>query len=84
MKKVLPWQYFEKALEARPGDKDTQEYTTIAATRLALPRFEKNFRKRTEEAWAAFARIEAELRQMIDTDQMREYGEELIENVVMH
>ena len=49
--------YFEKALEARPGDEDTQEYIDDCRRRLALPRFEKNFRERTEEAWAAFARL---------------------------
>ena len=55
--------YFEKALKARPGDKDTQEYIDDCRHRLALPRFEKNFRERTQEAWAAFSQIEAELRQ---------------------
>ena len=45
----------------------------------ALPRFEKNFRQRTEEAWAAFAGIEAELRRIMDTDKMRERGKELME-----
>ena len=45
--------YFEKALKARPGDKDTQEYINDCRRRLSLPRFEKNFRERTQEAWAA-------------------------------
>ena len=58
--------YFEKALKARPGDKDTQEYINDCRRRLSLPRFEKNFRERTQEAWAAFSQIEAELRQIID------------------
>ena len=71
--------YFEKALKARPGDKDTQEYIDDCRRRLSLPRFEKNFRERTREAWAAFARIEAELRQIMDTDKTRQRGEELIE-----
>ena len=50
--------YFEKALKARPGDKDTQEYIDDCRRRLSLPRFEKNFRERTQEAWAAFSQIE--------------------------
>ena len=71
--------YFEKALKARPGDKDTQEYIDDCRRRLSLPRFEKNFRERTREAWAAFTQIEAELREIMDTDKTRQRGEELIE-----
>ena len=71
--------YFEKALEARPGDKDTQEYIDDCCHRLALPRFTKNFRERTREAWAAFARIEGTLRQIMDTDKTHQRSEELIE-----
>ena len=71
--------YFEKALKARPGDKDTQEYINDCRRRLSLPRFEKNFRERTQEAWAAFSQIEAELRQIIDTDETLQRGEELVE-----
>lgn len=71
--------YFEKALEARPGDEDTQEYIDDCRRRLALPRFEKNFRERTQEAWAAFAGIEAELRAIMEADKLRERSEEIIE-----
>ena len=71
--------YFEKALKARPGDKDTQEYIDDCRRRLALPRFEKNFRERTAEAWSAFAGMEAELRQIMDTDKTHQRGEELME-----
>ena len=71
--------YFEKALEARPGDNDTQEYIDDCRRRLSLPRFEKNFRERTQEAWVAFSQIEAELRQIIDTDETHQRGEELVE-----
>lgn len=71
--------YFEKALEARPGDNDTQEYINDCRRRLSLPRFEKNFRERTQEGWAAFSQIEAELRQIIDTDETHQRGEELVE-----
>ena len=71
--------YFEKALEARPGDNDTQEYIDDCRRRLSLPRFEKNFRERTQEAWAAFSQIEAELRQIIETDETHQRGEELVE-----
>ena len=61
--------------EARPGDADTQELIDSCRRCLALPGFEKNFRQRTKEAWAAFAGIEAELRRIMDTDEMRERGE---------
>ena len=71
--------YFEKALKARPGDQDTQEYIDDCRRRLSLPRFEKNFRERTKEAWAAFAEIETELRQIMDTDKTHQRGEEIIE-----
>lgn len=76
--------YFEQALEARPGDEDTQEYIDDCRHRLSLPRFEKNFRERTRESWAAFSQIEAELRQIMDTDKTHQRGEELIENAGMH
>ena len=71
--------YFEKALKARPGDNDTQEYIDDCRRRLSLPRFEKNFRERTQQAWAAFMQIEPELRQIIDSDTTRQRGDELIE-----
>ena len=71
--------YFEQALAARPGDEDTQQFIDDCRRRLTLPRFEKNFRQRTEEAWTAFAEIEAELRAIMDADPKRERGEELME-----
>ncbi len=71
--------YFEQALEARPGDEDTQELIDDCRRRLSLPRFEKSFRERTQEAWAAFAQIEKSLRQIMDADKMHQRGEELIE-----
>ncbi len=61
--------YFEKAMEARPGDEDTQTFIDDCRHRLTLPRFEKNFRERTEEAWVAFAQIEGELRHIMDADK---------------
>ena len=79
--------YFEKALKARPGDKDTQEYIDDCRRRLSLPRFEKNFRERTQEAWAAFSQIEAELRQIIDTDETHKHtsaAKNWLKNVEMH
>ena len=71
--------YFERALEARPGDQDTQEYIESCRNALTLPRFVKNFRERTKEAWTAFARIEGSLRQIMDTDKTHQRGEELVE-----
>ncbi len=70
--------YFEQALKARPGDQDTQELIDDCRNRLALPRFEKPFRQRVQEAWAAFAQIEGELRAIMDADETRQRGEEII------
>ena len=70
--------YFEKALEARPGDEDSQWFIDACRKQLALPHFEKNFRQRTEEAWAAFEKIEAEIRAFMYMDTNHERGDELI------
>ena len=73
--------YFEQALNARPGDEDTQGYIDDCRRRLTLPRFETNFRERTLKAWTAFAKIEAELRAIMDADKLRERGVELMEKL---
>ena len=70
--------YFERALKARPGDQDTQQHIDACRHCLALPRFEKNFRERTQEAWIDFSQIEGSLRQIMDTDETHQRGEELI------
>ena len=70
--------YFEQALEARPGDEDTQELIDDCRRRLTLPQFGRPFRARVREAWAAFADIEGELRAVMDADQTRERGEEIV------
>ncbi len=71
--------YFEKALEARPGDEDTEEFIEWCKKGIALPRFSKCFRERTEAAWEAFVQKEASLRQIMDEDKNHKRGEELIE-----
>ena len=65
-------QYFQRALELHPGDMpqinteaEIRSLIEDCRRRLALPRFEKSFRERTAEAWAAFEAGEAELRQMM-------------------
>lgn len=58
--------YFERALEARPGDADTQQLIDDCRRRLALPLFEKPFRKRAADGWTSFLSGEAALRRMID------------------
>ena len=70
--------YFEKALEARPGDEDTEEFIEWCKKGISLPQFSECFRERTEAAWEDFARQEAELRQMMDEDQERTQGQELV------
>ncbi len=57
---------FERALEKWPGDEDTQYFIDACRRGLALPRFQRNFRERTQEAWEAFVQGEAELRGLMD------------------
>lgn len=54
--------YFERALEARPGDEDTLAFIEDCRRRLALPRFEKPFRTRVQESWRLFESEEQVLR----------------------
>ena len=61
--------YFEKALEARPGDEDTKEFIDRCKKGISLPQFWECFRERTEDWWETFAEMEAELRQMMDEDK---------------
>ena len=70
--------YFEKALEARLGDEDTQEFIEYCQNQLALPRFSENFRERTENWWETFAEMEAELRQMMDEDKDHTRSAEIV------
>ena len=63
--------YFRRALEALPGDKDTEELIGCCEDRITLPRFRENFRERTQKTWAAFAEQEAELRRFMEEDSLR-------------
>ena len=74
--RALP--YFQAALEARPGDGDTQEFIEWCQKGVALPRFSKCFRERTEAAWEKFAQQEAQLRQRMDEDKDHQRGDELV------
>ena len=75
--RALP--YFEEALAALPGDADTERMIESCRKMLALPLFGRPFRTRVQEAWAAFAQAETELRTLMDSDEER--GEELIARV---
>ena len=70
--------HFERALAARPGDRDTLDFIENCRKCLALPRFRSNFRARTEAAWAAFAAEEARLRAALGGDGIHERGEEVL------
>ncbi len=74
--------HFKKALEARPGDEDTEEFIKYCIRSISLPSFDKNFRERTQDAWKAFEEIEAEIRADIDENSKcgnaMEYGETLL------
>ena len=69
--------YFEQALAARPGDRDTQSMIDSCRKCLALPRFQENFRRRAERTWAAFLEEEGDLRRLIDAQRTGDVTEEL-------
>lgn len=71
--------YFLQALEARPGDEDTQKFIDECRRRLSLPMFYKNFRERTREAWAAFEQEEAKLRGLLDRKNRADAEADLME-----
>ena len=73
--------YFEKALEARPGDEDTQQFIEWCRKGISLPQFSECFRERTEAAWEAFAGQEAELRRRMDEDKDHTRGQELVDRL---
>ena len=70
--------YFEKALEARPDDEDTQQFIEWCKKGISLPQFSACFRERTEGWWETFAEMEAELRQRMDEDKDHTRGAELV------
>ena len=74
----LALRYFQRALEARPGDGDTMELIESCRKCLTLPRFEVSFRERTRQAWQAFEAGEGELRRIMDADAARQRGQEVI------
>jgi len=77
--RALP--YFRKALEACPGDEDTQEFIDCCEKGIALPRFSECFRERTEGWWETFAEMETELRQMMDEDKDHTRGAEIADQM---
>ena len=70
--------YFEKALEARPGDEDTKEFIEWCRKGISLPQFSACFRERTESTWKDFARQEAQLRRMMDADKEHTRSAEIV------
>ncbi len=70
--------YFEKALEARPGDEDTMQLIDWCKKGISLPHFSECFREQTENWWETFAEMEGSLRQMMDDDKDHTRGAELV------
>lgn len=70
--------YFEQALEALPDDQDTLDFIKECIRFLSIPSFKRNFRQRTIEAWQAFERNEALLREWIDQRDQSDVVEQLI------
>ena len=68
--------HFEAALAALPDDADTERMIEDCHKGLSLPLFQRPFRIRVQEAWAAFENIEADLRTLMDAEE--DCGEELI------
>lgn len=66
--------YFEKALEALPGDKDTIDFIEECERNLVIPTSMKPFRQRVKEGWDSFLAGEANLRELI---KRREQGEKV-------
>ena len=74
----LALHYFENALEARTGDEDTMEMIKACRSCLSCPHFDKSFRERTEEAWAAFVKEEADLRSLMDQKDQEQGGNRIL------
>ena len=74
----LALRYFKEALEARPGDEDTEKLIDECRNRLAWPHFRQCFRERVADAWAAFEQNEREFRTMLDSEDRDEYADELV------
>ncbi len=70
--------YFERALEARPGDEDTEKFIHSCKQNLSMPTFEECFAERTKKAWELFCEREGELRRFMDEDKKHERGDELV------
>lgn len=58
--------YFEKALEARPGDEDTLEFIKNCDEDINLPIRMKSFRERIQDTWERFSEKEEKIRELID------------------
>lgn len=70
--------YFEQALETLPDDQDTLDFIKECIRCLSIPSFKRNFRQRSEEAWQAFEKNEAQLRQWIDQRGQSDVVDQLI------
>ncbi len=70
--------YFERALEARPGDEDTQAFIERCQRTLALPLGIKPFRVRTQEGWDSFLAGEGELRSLMDQKDRENVSEQVV------
>lgn len=53
--------YFQQALDARPGDEDTLKMIEKCTKIISLPRFDNNFRLKVKKAWEEFGKEESNL-----------------------
>lgn len=70
--------YFQKALESRADDADTQEVIDSCKSLVSFPQFEACFRERVENGWKVFAEREEELRRMMEAGKAYDRREEII------
>lgn len=69
--------YLTKALQVAPkGDEeanaDIQDLLGIAYDRMSIPTYQRSFRRRTKDAWDAFAKSDEALRTLMDQDADRD------------
>ncbi len=73
----LAYLCFQRALDARPGDEEAGRYLHLCEERLVCPIYGRSFRARSKEAWAAFQKEEAALRELIDRSEKEDVWETL-------
>ena len=72
-------EYYKKALALQPDDENIKQYIEDCKQRLSMPIFSRDFFQRTQKAWEEFVKIEGRLREIIDSKDRNERGNEMLE-----